>query len=130
MHTIDATTSRSYVAKYEATTPLDEGRTTAPPIGVTLPPPPKSAPPPRTLLHGHPATKTHARRARFTFGAGESGASFRCKLNRAPYDPCQSPARYRDLKPGSYVFRVFAIDRQGKADSTPAKFSWRVLPPR
>jgi glucose/arabinose dehydrogenase len=130
VHTIDATASRSYVAEYAASNPSDEKPATGSPAGAAPPAPPESAQPPQTLLHGHPASKTHARRARFTFSAKEPGASFRCKLNRAPYASCQSPARYRDLEPGRYVFRVYAVDRQGAADPTPAKFSWRVLPPR
>jgi glucose/arabinose dehydrogenase len=128
VHTIDAAASGSYVAEYEATKPPGGGPAAGP--AASAPPGPlKSRQPPQTVLRGHPATKTPARRAKFTFSGGGPGARFRCKLNGAAYGPCRSPARYRNLEPGRYVFRVFAVDSRGDADPTPAKFSWRVLPP-
>src|ERR1700710_295331 len=129
VHTITAATSGSYVAEYEpSATPAGESPRPGAPGGESPPGPSGSGRPPRTALRGHPAARTHARGATFTFTAEASGDSFRCKLDRGSYAPCQSPRRYRGLKPGRYVFRVFAVGPQGDADPTPAKFSWRVLP--
>jgi glucose/arabinose dehydrogenase len=144
VHTIDATASRSYIAEYAGTGPPQEPPAEEPvheepqreaPAG-SLPQAPSGEVPqgpsvhraPQTKLGRHPLARTRARNARFSFTTDEPGADFRCRLGRAPYVPCKSPSRYRNLKPGRHVFRVFAVDPQGDADPTPAKFSWRVLP--
>ncbi|MGH9644260.1 MAG: hypothetical protein ACRD3Q_17790, partial [Terriglobales bacterium] len=63
----------------------------------------------------------HAQMATFTFTApGETGASFRCKLDKGPFKSCRSPKTYRHLKPGRHVFQVQAADALGQADTTPA----------
>jgi Ca2+-binding RTX toxin-like protein len=112
------------------------------PPGTPLGPPPAPAPPPspaksarldrkppRTeLLHG-PArvvyTRGRWRRVAFAFGSNESGSTFRCKLGRHPFKPCRPPRRYR-LGLGPHTFRVFAIDRAGNRDRSPARFSFRI----
>lgn len=82
---------------------------------------------PRTRLLGHPAKKTRNSAARFRFSANRTGVTFKCKLNRRSFVPCRSPRTYENLQPGRHVFRVFAVDPSGIADSTPAVFRWRVL---
>jgi Ca2+-binding RTX toxin-like protein len=102
-------------------------------------PPPPPAPvvkpsvrdrtPPRTKILSRPRailTTTKARaRAVFRFVANERGSSFRCKLDRKPYRPCVSPRVYL-LAPGRHTVRIFAVDRAGNADRTPALLSLRV----
>jgi glucose/arabinose dehydrogenase/PKD repeat protein len=135
VHTIEAASSGSYLAEYTGTGPPPPGAEPAAPGGgapASQPPaqqPGKSAPP-RTTLGAHPAARTVARGARFTFSSDQPGASFRCKLDRAPYKSCRSPLHYRHLKLGKHVLRVLAVISGGAPDPTPAVFSWRVLPPR
>jgi Ca2+-binding RTX toxin-like protein len=85
--------------------------------------------PPRTRLLNRPAPVLFAagprRRASFAFTSNEAGARFRCKLDRAPFRPCRSPRVYR-LAPGRHVFRVYAIDRAGNRDPSPALVMLRI----
>jgi glucose/arabinose dehydrogenase len=110
VHTVLANASTALEARY--TTPES--------------PPGKDVTPPATVLRKHPPKSTHARTAKFTFGANEPGSRFRCKLDSGPYKPCRSPAVYRKLKRGRHVFRVYATDSVGNRDSTPASFAWKV----
>jgi hypothetical protein len=82
---------------------------------------------PRTNLLSHPAKQTSKKSAKFAFSSNEPG-SFRCKLDRGALKPCASPQSYKGLKPGAHTFRVVATDTSGNVDSSPAVFSWKVLP--
>jgi Ca2+-binding RTX toxin-like protein len=85
--------------------------------------------PPRTRVLRHPPrllfTTARTRRIVLLFGSNEPGASFRCKLDRAPFKPCRSPRAYQ-LRPGRHDFRVFAIDGAGNRDRSPALFSFQI----
>jgi hypothetical protein len=83
--------------------------------------------PPQTKLRKHPPKKTRSSTAKFAFGSSEAGSTFRCKLDRKKLRSCRSPAVYRRLKPGKHVFKVYAVDRAGNRDATPAVFGWKVL---
>ncbi len=65
----------------------------------------------------------------FTFASSERGSTFMCSLNRKRFKHCDSPVMLKDLKPGRYRFRVFAIDRAGNRDPTPAHDRFRVDDP-
>jgi hypothetical protein len=107
----------------------------------TLPPPPPSAaaPPaprpqldrtaPRTGIAHRPRKRVFAtarlRRVVFAFRSNEAAARFRCKLDRNRLRPCRSPRAYR-LRPGRHALRVFAIDRAGNRDRSPAVFRFVV----
>jgi Ca2+-binding RTX toxin-like protein len=91
-------------------------------------PPPDRKPPRTSILRGPQRTllsHSRLRKVVFAFGASESSATFRCKLDRSPFKPCRSPRSYR-LRPGRHTFRVFAIDRAGNRDRSPALFAFRV----
>lgn len=113
-------------------------QTELPPPPLEEPPPPTKPPvvkpppdrqPPQTRLGSHPrarlVTRAKWRQVAFRFASSEPGSSFRCKLDGKPYRPCTSPRAYR-VKAGRHAFRVFAIDRAGNRDSTPALFKFRV----
>jgi hypothetical protein len=56
---------------------------------------------------------------------------FKCKLSDQSrklkrWTKCSSPQVYKRLKKGKHVFKVEAIDRRGKVDSTPAKDKFRI----
>jgi hypothetical protein len=98
---------------------------------VTLPPLPQvgDRKPPRTgIAHRPPRRVFTARRFRrvvFRFRANEAGVRFRCRLDRDRFRPCGSRRVYR-LRPGRHALRVFAIDRAGNRDRSPAVFRFAV----
>jgi len=84
---------------------------------------------PRTSLRK--ARINHAKRkATFTFGSGEAGSRFLCKLDKQRFKPCTSPKTYKKLKRGKHVFRVKARDRAGNQDKTPIVRRFRIKRPR
>jgi glucose/arabinose dehydrogenase len=85
--------------------------------------------PPDALLGKHPPKSTHSSQARFTFSASAAGATFSCKLDGKPKAACRSPKTYKKLKPGVHTFKVWA-SAGVLTDPVPAKYSWKVLPPR
>jgi glucose/arabinose dehydrogenase len=88
-----------------------------------------NATPPQTILGAHPPKTTRSAVAKFVFRASLGGATFRCKLDAKPTKPCRSPVTYKKLKPGRHTFKVWAAAGV-LSDPTPAKFSWKVLPPK
>lgn len=100
---------------------------TAPPV-IPLPQRAKDRRAPQTRLL-RPArilfTAGRRRAVAFAFAANERGSTFRCKLDRKPFRPCRSPRVYQ-LKLGAHAFRVFAIDRAGNRDRTPALIRLRI----
>jgi hypothetical protein len=93
------------------------------------PPPPDEEDPPLTIMRKHPPKSTRSRVAKFAFGATSSAAGFSCKLDGKRKAACRSPKTYKKLKPGRHTFRVWATAGI-LTDPTPAKFSWKVLPPK
>ncbi len=84
--------------------------------------------PPRTRISRRPASILFAARPRravaFAFASNER-STFRCRLDAAPFRPCRSPRAYR-LAPGRHAFRVYAIDRAGNRDRSPALVKLRI----
>jgi Ca2+-binding RTX toxin-like protein len=104
---------------------------TPPPAGISTVqrrPRPDVKPPGTRVLH-RPSSVLFAsgprRTVKFSFSATESKATFRCRLDRGRYTPCRSPRTYR-LRPGPHTFRVYAIDRAGNRDRTPAVVKVRI----
>ena len=75
---------------------------------------------PETYIDSGPPGTTTATSASFSFHASKP-ATFRCSLDGATYQTCSSPKSYA-LGMGSHTFRVFAVDKQGRPDPSPA---WR-----
>jgi glucose/arabinose dehydrogenase len=119
IHTVTADSSRSITATYAA-------QPSPPPPGEGPKPGPPA--PSKVTIKSHPPKKGHSGTARFTFASSGSGDSFKCKLDKAGFKACRSPQVYKHLKPGSHTFSVVAIGAAGQ--STPAKFSWKVLKPK
>jgi hypothetical protein len=82
--------------------------------------------PPQTRIVAGPGKKLSDGIAKFRFSATEGGSSFECKLDKGKAKRCSSPKKYRRLKAGRHVFRVWAIDRAGNKDPTPAKRRFKV----
>lgn len=97
------------------------------PVVTPPPPPPGDKDPPETKILKGPKGKIHAHKVSFRFSSDEQGSTFRCKLDRRKFSSCASPKVYRNLKLGKHVFQVFAIDKAGNADTTPAKRTFKVV---
>jgi hypothetical protein len=84
---------------------------------------------PNTVLGSHPpaklATKSAKAKVKFKFSSSTPGTTFKCKLDKGAFKPCQSPKTYK-VKPGKHVFTVEAIDSAG-ADATPASYRFKVV---
>jgi glucose/arabinose dehydrogenase len=93
--------------------------------GPVVPPPAVS---PQTTIRKHPPASTRSRNAKFVFAADVS-AGFACKLDGKAKAACGSPKTYKKLKPGRHTFKVWATAGV-LTDPTPAKFSWKILPPK
>jgi streptogramin lyase len=97
------------------------------PVGVAVdarPLPPDT--PPETTITKRPPNKSKKRQVKFRFTASEPGASFRCKLDRRPFRPCNSPHKLRHLKRGRHTFKVRAVDAAGNADPSPARDKFKI----
>jgi len=87
-----------------------------------------TAPPvPDTRIDRGPKKKTAKHRVKFLFSADQPGATFMCSLDRRPFAPCTSPAKFK-VKPGRHGFRVEAVNTAGAIDGTPAVKKFRVVP--
>jgi hypothetical protein len=103
--------------------PTGGGTTSTPPPNIT-PPQPKR---PTVKIVKHPPTLVRSRgssaRLVFRFGSDQPGATFLCKVDRAPFGAC--PRRFAGRYGlGRHVFRVKAQSSAGV--SAPAVFRFRV----
>ena len=86
--------------------------------------------PPETTLLSRPPKQTARPSAAFTYRSSEPRSSFQCRLDEAPFTPCEAPGiTYQRLKNGPHVFRVRATDRAGNTDLIPASYTWSVAAP-
>lgn len=103
------------------------GTATPPPPLHPAPPPPAA---PLATLSGHPAKRTKARAATFTFSGNEDTTRFECRLDKSAFRRCTSPAHYRSLEPGKHRFWVRPIGSRPTIILGPAvSYSWRVVAP-
>jgi uncharacterized repeat protein (TIGR01451 family) len=79
---------------------------------------------PAVVIDSHPDDPTNATGGSFTFSADED-ATFECKLDAGPWEPCDSPHEITGLNPLTHTFQVRATDASGNV-SNPAVFSWRI----
>lgn len=114
-----------------AATQTSEGGTSELAFATTEPEPvcacPEVTQRPQTKILKGPKAKTHAKKVKFKFTSSEAGSTFKCKLDKKPVKSCKSPKTYKKLKPGKHVFKVWAIDKAGNKDPTPAKRKFKVL---
>ncbi len=85
---------------------------------------------PRTAIVAGPAGPTALDRPRFSFASSDRRARFRCALAaegaRLRPAPCAATRRLRRLDDGAYTFAVYAVDRDGYPDATPARRRFTV----
>ena len=89
----------------------------------TMPPDTVLANPGNIVANGFPV---------FSFTTSETGATFQCSLDSAPFTACNSPDVVSVSHSGSHVFKVRAVDAAGNADATPASYAWTadLTPPK
>jgi hypothetical protein len=85
--------------------------------------------PPETTITKHPKNKTTKRKAKFKFGSDETGSTFECSLDGAPFESCAPPFKDK-VKRRKHTFAVRAIDTAGSTDPTPATDEWKVKKPK
>ncbi|HSS04603.1 MAG TPA: S8 family serine peptidase [Solirubrobacterales bacterium] len=108
----------------------DKPVSTPSPPAVALPPfTPNFDAPPSTFFRKHPPHVIRTRRQEatvvFRLGASESGATFACRVDGAPFHGCRTRFVGR-FGIGAHVLRVVASDAAGNVDPTPAVFRFRV----
>lgn len=81
---------------------------------------------PKPTLGERPDAQSPSTRARFGFTVRRAGTLFECRLDRARWKTCRSPALFAGLAVGRHKFSVRAVDRQGR-HGTAARFRWTVL---
>lgn len=77
-----------------------------------------------TILSG-PADPTTATAVSFTFSDAQSGVTFQCGWDSAPYTACVSGASHSALAAGAHTFAVLAVDGAGNS-SNAAIYNWTV----
>src|SRR5262245_4023813 len=108
----------TYTARAEQSDAVDTGYSSANTFVVDV------SPPPTPSIDSHPPALSNTRSATFAF-SGETGASFRCRLDGAAFAACTSPVNYSGLADGAHTFEVKARDGAGN-ESAPASFAWTI----
>ncbi len=85
--------------------------------------------PPQTKIKTKLA-KTRKTKVKVAFSSSEAGSTFTCKLDGAKAAACRSPKTFKGLKRRKHTLRVWATDKAGNRDATPAILRFKVLPPR
>lgn len=84
---------------------------------------------PRTFIRKKPPHLVRTRRRRtkvvFAFGSDQTGATFACRIDTAPFKPC-GQRLVRRFRVGPHALRVFARNASGLGDPTPAVWRFRV----
>lgn len=86
------------------------------------------AKPPITILLSAPPSITNTNYAEFIFTADEEeGIKFECNLNSAGWLPCDELFVISEAKQGINTIEIRAIDRFGRYEEKPVKYSWQVV---
>jgi hypothetical protein len=81
--------------------------------------------PPETTITSGPPNPSAEGDATFRFTASETGATFECSVDGAPFASCDSPYS-TTVEGGDHTFAVRAIDPAGNTDPTEATSQWTV----
>jgi hypothetical protein len=87
---------------------------------------------PETTIVDGPAegSQTTSSSAGFSFkSSSPAKAKFYCSLDDSPASRCSSGVVYSGLSVAPHSFTVYAVDRNGNPDPTPAARSWSVISP-
>ena len=75
---------------------------------------------PTTKITEGPGSRTDDPTPTFGFSSDEKGVSFRCRVDHNPFRGCESPHTTKELEDGKHSFEVYAIDKDGLRDRSPA----------
>lgn len=92
-------------------------------------PRPNAPRPPRPKITQHPDKVAISVSTRFAFTGRGTKPRFECRLDGGRWRPCQPPADFTGLAPGSHAFSVRAVGRRGRR-SRAARFRWTLLEPK
>ncbi len=120
-------TVRMDLARLDPPAPTDPPQIPTLPTGAAAVPAGPDVIAPRTVLDSR-RVRSGARAASFGFHADEAGSTFRCALDARKAASCGAPKGYSGLVPGPHVFKVYAVDRVGNADPTPATARFTIGP--
>ncbi len=81
---------------------------------------------PDTTITMAPSGTVAVASASFSFVSDETGVSYACSADGAPYQPCTSPYVMSGLSQGEHSFAVRATDAAGHADPSPDRRTWTV----
>ena len=84
---------------------------------------------PQTTISNPPPATTQSTSATFNFSSSESGSTFTCSRDNAPFTSCLSPLTLTGFSVGPHTFAVKATDAAGNTDDTAATHSWTVTAP-
>jgi len=76
--------------------------------------------PPETNITAGPSGVIQDPTPSFSFGSGEQGVTFECRLDGGAFFACTSPHTTAELADGPHTFEVRAIDAAGNVDPSPA----------
>ncbi len=62
----------------------------------------------------------------FTFSSTSATGTFVCRIDGAPFAPCNSGNSFGPLVAGNHTFEVAAVDTFGNTDPTPALYVWTI----
>jgi hypothetical protein len=79
---------------------------------------------PQTKITKAPHKTITKAKVKIKFSSDETGSTFKCKLDKKRFKPCDSPYKAR-VEPGKHRFAVYATDQAGNADATPAKIKFK-----
>ncbi len=84
------------------------------------------ATPPDTSFSSLPPNPSNDHTPEFGLAASESGATFECSLDGAPFAACATPFAPPNIAGGDHALAVRAVDMAGNADPTPAQHAFAL----
>ncbi len=82
--------------------------------------------PPETTIAGGPTGTTSDNTPTFDLQSDESGSTFECRIDGAPFASCATPFTAAALADGPHTLEARATDSSGNTDATPASRTFTV----
>jgi hypothetical protein len=70
-------------------------------------------------------TKKKKAKVTFAFSSPQPDVTFQCSIDAGGFNPCTSPLT-KKFRKGSHTFQVYAVNKSGELDDTPASVSFKV----
>jgi uncharacterized repeat protein (TIGR01451 family) len=81
---------------------------------------------PDTFILSAPPANSASTSATFDFSSNETGVSYECSIDSAPFAACGDPLTLSSLAQGAHSLVVQAKDGAGNIDASPATHNWNV----